>query len=155
MLSFRRYDTSPVPDLSGARPEQRRGATTAEMALVLPVFVLSILGVIEIGRTMMLIEQVLENAARTGARMAILGNTTNSQVTTSVQSLVQNTTKVTTSNVTVTVGVNGSNSASLSTAVPGDTISVSVAVPVAASSWVPPNYLKGKTITALCTMPHE
>jgi Flp pilus assembly protein TadG len=124
------------------------------MALVLPVFVLAILGVIEIGRAMML-TQVLENAARNGVRSAILGNTTNAQVTTTVQSLVQNTSNVPTSNVTVTIGVNGSNGASLSTANPGDTISVSVQVPFAAASWVPPNYLKGKTLTALCTMPHE
>jgi len=124
------------------------------MAMVLPVFVMSVLGVIEIGRAMMLV-QVLEDAARTGVRMAVLSNTSNAQVTTSVQSLVQNTTNVPTGDVTVTIGVNGSNSAALSTAVPGDTISVSVEVPFAAASWVPPNFLKGKNLTALCTMQHE
>lgn len=152
MLSFRQYKTVPVPSHSQAM--QRRGVSTVEMALVLPVFVVSMLGVIEVARGMMMI-QVLENAARTGVRMAVLENTTNTQVTSSVQSLVQNTTSVTPANVTVTIGVNGSNSAALSTAKPGDTISVSVAVQIAAASWVPPSYLKGKTLTALCTMPHE
>ena len=150
MLSSRHQETVP----SYRRKESRRGATTVEMAMVLPVFVMSVLGVIEIGRAMMLV-QVLEDAARTGVRMAVLSNTSNTQVTTSVQSLVQNTTKVPTSDVTVTIGVNGSNSAALSTAVPGDTISVSVEVPFAAASWVPPNFLQGKNLTALCTMQHE
>lgn len=150
MLKFRRYEPHP----SRIRPEGRRGVSVVEMALVLPVFVLSILGVIEIGRAMML-TQVLENAARTGVRSAVLNDTTNAQVTTAVQNLVYSTTNVATSNVTVTVGVNGNNSASLATAEPGDTISVSVKVPFTTASWVPPSYLGGKYITAVCTMPHE
>ncbi|HEY3967645.1 MAG TPA: TadE/TadG family type IV pilus assembly protein, partial [Planctomycetaceae bacterium] len=116
MFRFRRSEAVP----SRIRPDQPRGVAAVEMALVLPVFVLTVLGVIEIGRAMML-TQVLENAARTGVRSAILGSTTNSQVTTTVQSFVNSTTNVPTSNVTVTIGVNGNNSASLSTAEPGDT----------------------------------
>lgn len=150
MFRFRRSEAVP----SRIRPDQPRGVAAVEMALVLPVFVLTVLGVIEIGRAMML-TQVLENAARTGVRSAILGSTTNSQVTTTVQSFVNSTTNVPTSNVTVTIGVNGNNSASLSTAEPGDTISVAVLVPFSSASWVPPTYLKGKNITAVCTMQHE
>jgi Flp pilus assembly protein TadG len=149
MLRFRRCE--PVQP---STREDRRGVAAVEMALVLPVFVLSMLGVIEIGRAMML-TQVLENAARTGVRMAVLNNTTNAQVTTAVQTFVHDTTNVASGNVTVTIGVNGNNSASLATAQPGDTISVTVSVPFTTASWVPPSYLGGKNIIALCTMPHE
>src|SRR5579863_7787532 len=147
MLSFYRRQS----DRSRRYPENRKGTTTVEMAMMLPVFVMSILGIIEVGRAMMLV-QVLEDATRTGVRMAILSNTNNSQVTSAVQTLVHNTTNVATGNITVAIGVNGNNSAALSTAVPGDTISVSVQVPFSAASWVPPNFLKGKTLTSLCTM---
>ncbi len=150
MFHFHRNNLNQIRKWQG----NRRGVSTVEMAMMLPVFVLSILGIIEIGRAMMLV-QVLEDAARTGVRMAILTNTTNAQVTSAVQTLVHNTTNVTTGNITVTIGVKGNNSASLSTAVPGDTISVAVQVPFAAASWVPPNFLNGKTLTSLCTMQHE
>src|SRR5579884_3784762 len=48
-------------------PVLRRGATAVEFALVAPVFFMFILGLIELGRGMM-VQSLLENAARAGVR---------------------------------------------------------------------------------------
>jgi hypothetical protein len=55
-----------------------------EFAIMLPVFMLIVIGMIEFGRTVM-IHQVLVNAAREGARLAVIPGATNSQVTSRVE----------------------------------------------------------------------
>ena len=150
MLIFQRSNASnprdPVYD--------RRGTAAVEMAMVLPVFVIAMLGIIELGRGIMVC-QLLENASREGARMAILDNTTNAQVTSAAQTFMQNAANIAPSNVTVSINVAGSNSAPLSSANPGDLITVTVSVPFSSVSWLPPNYLKGVTLSALGAMRHE
>ncbi len=50
---------------------QRRGAAAVEFAIVAPVFFLLVFGMIEYGR-MVMVEQVLTNASREGARVGVL-----------------------------------------------------------------------------------
>jgi len=57
----------------------RRGAVAAEMAIVLPIFILAMIGIIEFGRAVM-VQQILVNAAREGARRAIVQGATNDEV---------------------------------------------------------------------------
>jgi len=132
----------------------RRGAAAVEMAVVLPIFIMALLGIIELSRGIM-ITQLLENAAREGARMSILDGTTNSQVQTSAQTFMQNAAHISPSNVTVTININGSNGASLANAKQGDLVTVTVSVAFSNVSWLPPNYLKGATLSALAAMRHE
>ncbi len=54
------------------RIPSRRGAATVEFAVVLPVLLLFVLGILEIGRLVM-VAQVSTNAAREGARYAAQG----------------------------------------------------------------------------------
>lgn len=54
-------------------PRRRRGAATVEFAVVVPVLLLFILGIIEIGRLVM-VAQVNTNAAREAARYAAQGS---------------------------------------------------------------------------------
>lgn len=61
----------------------RRGAAAVEFAIVAPLFFLLILCIIEFGRLMM-VEEILVNAARTGARTAIVPGQTDANVTTAV-----------------------------------------------------------------------
>ena len=49
----------------------RQGAAAVEFALIAPLFFFLVLGMIELGRAVM-VQQVLTNASREGARMAIL-----------------------------------------------------------------------------------
>src|SRR5206468_2029837 len=69
---------TPAPAAAPAR--RKRGAAAAvEFALVAPVLLLFVLGIIEFGRLMM-VEQILTNAAREGARRAVMANATQSDV---------------------------------------------------------------------------
>ena len=58
---------------------RRRGAAAVEFALVSPAFVLLILGMIEVGRGLM-VQQIITNAAREGAREAVMDGATKSGV---------------------------------------------------------------------------
>jgi Flp pilus assembly protein TadG len=60
-----------------------------EFAIVLPIFILAIIGIIEFGRAVM-VQQILVNAAREGARRAIIPGATNDEVTTLVDNYLVN-----------------------------------------------------------------
>ncbi len=60
-------------------PRHPRGAAAVEFALVVPLFLSLVFGIVEFGRAMM-VGQLVTNAAREGARMAVINGATNSQV---------------------------------------------------------------------------
>jgi Flp pilus assembly protein TadG len=64
------------------RGGRRRGAATVETAIVLNVVLLMLLGILEYGRLVMIRELML-NAARAGARMAVVGTSSNPPTSTS------------------------------------------------------------------------
>ena len=73
---------------------RRRGAVTVEAALVLPMFLMFLFGIMEYGRYVMML-QVLTNAAREGARYAqihtsqvTVGGTTYGNATSDVTNVV-------------------------------------------------------------------
>ena len=55
--------------------KKRRGAAAVEFALVAPLLFLLVLGMVEFGR-MMMVQQILTNGAREGARKAVLPGAT-------------------------------------------------------------------------------
>lgn len=125
---------------------QRRGAAVTEFAIVAPVFFLMVIGFIEFGRALM-VQQVLINASRVGARMA----STTGATTSAVQSAVQDyTTGVAVPGVTVAVSPNPA------TANPGTAITVTTSVAFSSVSWMTsPWFLGGKTLTANSQMRKE
>jgi Flp pilus assembly protein TadG len=117
----------------------RRAATAVEFALVAPVAFVLILGLIEFGRALM-VQHLLNNAARQGARVATLEGKSDTDVTTAVNAAMKT---QTTTNMTTTVTVNGV-AANSSTANPGDEIVVTVSIPVGTFTWLPfTQFLKG------------
>src|SRR5690349_21225910 len=80
----------------------RRGVAATEFAVVAPIFFLMVIGFIEFGRALM-VQQVLINASRVGARMASTTGSTSASVQTAVQTY---TTGVAVPGVTVTVSPN-------------------------------------------------
>ena len=67
----------------------RRGVSAVEFAIVAPVFLMFVLGMVEFGRIVM-IQHSLTNAARAGSRMAALATTSNeTQVKTVVNQRLQ------------------------------------------------------------------
>ncbi len=108
----------------GRFSSSRRAAAAVEMALVLPLFLAIVFGIVEFGRALM-VNQVLVNAAREGARHAVTPGASDTQVLSIVDSYM---TAAGITGPTRTIMVNGS-AASLTTANPDDTISVLVSVP--------------------------
>jgi Flp pilus assembly protein TadG len=131
----------------------RRGAALVEFAVVLPVFVTVVLGIIEVGRAIMA-GQLISNAARESARMAIIDNSTETSVANAAKDFLHNTLNISNSDVTVTTTVTGSGT-SLATAKPQDLVTVTVAVPFDKLSFLPPKWLAGKTLTFTAAMRHE
>ncbi len=132
----------------------QRGAAAVEMAVVLPVFVLIVLGIIEMGRAVM-VANLVENAAREAARSAILNGATNSSVANVATTALQNSAGVAPGNVSVAISVAGVSGGQVGTAQPRDMITVTVTVPYASVSWLPPKYMAGKSLTSSCSMWHE
>ncbi|MGQ0636473.1 MAG: TadE/TadG family type IV pilus assembly protein [Planctomycetaceae bacterium] len=132
----------------------RRGVAAVEMAFVLPVFFLVILGMIELGRGIM-VAQLAANAAREAARSAIIDGSTNTTVTTVAKNFMQTAANVSAGDVTVDIAVSGSGGGQVANANPQDLITVSVSVPYSKVSWLPPKYLSGKSISGMAAMRHE
>jgi Flp pilus assembly protein TadG len=66
--------------LSPRRPQDRRAAVAVEAAIVLPVLLIMMLGIWEVGRIIQ-VQQMLVNAAREGARLAAGGYVNSTPVT--------------------------------------------------------------------------
>ncbi len=124
----------------------RRAAAAVEFALIAPVFFLLVIGMIEVGRALM-VQQVLINAAREGARQATLPLATDAQVTATV------------SNYLAAAGIKGSTptlSPTLaSTPASGAPLSLTITVPFAQVAWSPPMLFNGKSLSATVVMIKE
>src|SRR5689334_319906 len=81
----------------------RRGVALVELAVILPLLMLFLVGVWEVGRTVQ-VQQIMTMAVREGGRQASLGNKTTSEVQNAVVTYlnVQGITGVSAANVTVT-----------------------------------------------------
>jgi Flp pilus assembly protein TadG len=126
---------------------KRKGAAVVELAAVSPLFVLLILGMIEYGRLVM-VQQILTNAAREGARVGILDNRTASDVTTAANQYLA------AANIqTATISVSPDPPSS---AANGNPVTVTISVPFNQVSWLPsPMFLGGTTMTTTATMRRE
>ena len=113
---------------------KRRGAAAVEFAIVAPLFFLLVFGMIEFGR-MVMVQQILTNASREGARKAVLDGSTTTDVTdTVITHMGDAQITIDTSNITI-------NPANPATANYGDPITVTVSVPFSQVSWLPTNML--------------
>jgi Flp pilus assembly protein TadG len=129
------------------RPADRRGAATVEFAVVAPVFLLFVVGIVEFGRALM-VQQLLTNAAREGARVGVLDNSQTGDVTSAV------------SNYLAGGGVSGATTTVTpsppSSAAYGSPVTVTITVPYSSVSWVPsPWFLQNTTLGSTCVMRRE
>jgi Flp pilus assembly protein TadG len=126
---------------------KRRGASVVEFAIVAPVFFLLVFGMIEYGR-MVMVQQVLTNATREGARRAVLDGATTDDVESVVEDYLTNSSI---DGGTVTVNPDPPSSAGS-----GDPVTVTVSIGFNEVSWLPsPMFLGGKTMTAQSVMRRE
>jgi len=118
-----------------------------EFAVVAPVFFLLVFGMIEYGR-MVMVQQILTNGSREGARRAVLDGVSTSDVTTAVEDYLADS-SISGASVTVTTNA----------PVPPDyaeSMTVTVDVPFTQVSWLPsPMFLGSQTLSASTTMRRE
>lgn len=127
--------------------------------MVLPLFVMIVLGIIEFGRAMM-VGQMVTNAAREATRLGIIDGSTNTSVATWIKDFLNSSTGVSAADVVVTITVvaapgNPNPANQIGSALARDLVTVKVAVPFDKVSYITGNYLNGKSLSAQSAMRHE
>ena len=143
----------------GRQSNDRRGAAAVEMAIVLPIFFMVVMGIVEFGRAMM-VGQLVTNAARHGAREAAIDGATNATVTTSVKNFVATSVGMAAADITVDIvvdpGVGNPDPYDIvSAAQAKDICKVTVKVPYNKVGYVAGRYLAGTELKGQCIMRHE
>lgn len=129
------------------RAKNRTAAAVVEFAFVAPLLVMLTFGMLELGRVVM-VKQLLINASREGARLAVLPASTAEQVIDHVTTDLANSSI---NGVSVTV-----DPPSLASAPAGSPVTVSVSVSASSVSWIPkPMFVFSQTIDAATTMRRE
>ena len=131
----------------------RKGAAIVEMAIVLPIFMMLVLGIIEFGRAMS-VSQMVSNASREGCRRAVLDDSQTSTIETEVKDFLSNSLNIPTTDVTVKCYVNDVLT-NVNSGVANDKIKVEVEVDVDDVAYFTGRYLARKKLTGETTMRHE
>lgn len=147
MLVNREYQMLIRSKCRANKRRNRLGAAATEFAVVAPIMILLTMGMIEVGR-MVMVKQMMVNASREGARLGALPGTTNAEVETRVRSELEGSSLT---GVTITV-----TPANLSSAAAGTQVKVSLSVSATQISWIPnPLFSLSKNITTSTTMRRE
>ncbi|MEX0716173.1 MAG: TadE/TadG family type IV pilus assembly protein [Planctomycetaceae bacterium] len=138
---------------------RRRGAALVEMALVLPIFFMVVLGVIEFGRAMM-VAQLVTNSAREGARLGVLDGSSNGEVNTFITDFLGSSLNVSPGDVTIDITVtpapgNTTSGNEIATAQARDLVTVRVELPFEKVQFLPGSYLASKKLVGQSAMRHE
>jgi Flp pilus assembly protein TadG len=123
--------------------DRRRGAASAELALVVPLFLLLICGTLETSRVCS-VSEILTNVARDGCRVAVANGQTNSNAQTRMTTLLSN--AGITGYSTPQILVNGT-AGDVSTSAFGANITVTVSVPFGSVTWLPISYVLSSSMT--------
>jgi Flp pilus assembly protein TadG len=149
-----------LPSFAGRRPSiaqcrlstrrrsrlARFGVAATEFAIIAPLFFALVIGILEFGRALM-VQQVLINGSRVGARQAITTGATSGDVVAAVE---EYTAAVAVPGVDVTVDPNPA------TAPAGTTITVTTTVGFSEVSWLPTPWFLGEVnLTANSVMRKE
>lgn len=141
------------------QPARRMGSAIVELAVVLPLFVLIVFGIVEFGRAMM-VSQLLTNAARHGSRNAIIDGSTNAAITTDVKAFLSQALSVPATDIQVNVEVepatgNPDPVDNLSVAQSKDLVKIRVQVAFSDVAYMAGNFMEGKNLEGYCVMRHE
>lgn len=132
---------------------QRKGATAVEFAVIAPILMLFIFGIIEFGRGMMVL-QLLNSAAREGARDAALSGTSTSDITSTVHTRLE-AEGISPEQITVRTFLNGTEG-EIAGATTGDTVRVEVSLDYNNVSYLPSSwFLDGAILEGKLAMRRE
>jgi Flp pilus assembly protein TadG len=149
----------------GSARRRRRGSALVEFAVVAPVLMIFILGILEIGRLVM-VAQITTNASREGARYAVQGDANTAAIDSYLRTYLSsaglsNTASGSNSAVTVTIesysGSAWTATADPATVASGSPIRVTVAVNFDSQSWLPTRFFVGnnKLVQGVTVMRRE
>jgi len=129
------------------------------MALVLPVFLTLLFGMIEFGRAMMM-SQVIVNASREGARVAATDGVNNAMVQQRVESYLNQALNLEPNQVAITITVepgagNPDPGDDVANAQPGDKCTVRTLVPYENLAIFGGRFVGGASLKGFCSMRHE
>lgn len=124
--------------------QSRRGAHIVEMALVLPILIMIVFGIIEFARANQ-IRQTVKQAAYEGARAGITADATVTAVTTQVNSVLSS------------VGITGSTVTVSPNPITNTTtfVTVTVSASATANGWFMKYFTAGQAISAAVTLESE
>ena len=129
------------------RNPARRGSAVVEFAIVAPLLFVFIFGIIEFGR-MLMVHQVITNAAREASRHGVTSGADNGSVTTRIASALTGT-GITGYSVTF-------SPSDISQADVDESVQVTISVPYENVSWVSGFLpLQGRILSASCAMRKE
>lgn len=135
------------------KTRSREGAAAIEFALVVPLFLLVVAGIVEFGQAFRT-QHVLTTASRRAARALTVDSAAPGQVKQDVYDYCE----MALGNVQVSMDVlvDGSNGIGVGEAEPGDDITVTVSVPYSAVGIaIYANLVGVDTLSATCTLEHE
>jgi hypothetical protein len=142
-------------DRLSRKPTTRRGAATVEFAVVAPLFLLMLAGIIEFGQAFR-IQHALSNASRRGARAGIVDGATSTKVTEKVKAQCKQILGVDEADIEVVVTVNGDPAGDLSLAEQQDEIGVKVSIPFCkAGAGFFANTFSESILSSTCIYEHE
>jgi Flp pilus assembly protein TadG len=133
----------------------RQGAAVIEFAVVAPLFLLLLGGIIEFGQAFRT-EHTLSNACRRGARAAVVQGATVSQVHQKVKSQCAESLGVSEGDIAIQITVNGVAASDLSQAQQGAEIEVTVSIPynkVCVGFFA--KLFSQSTLSSTCVLEHE
>lgn len=137
------------------RHHKQRGAAVVEMALVLPILMMLLLGMIEFGRALS-VSQMLTSATREYCRKAIIRGESTTNVVDSAKLRLKKTISPKSDTIKILVEIdNPSASNKLENAKPGDLVTIRAEVPFTSVQYFNGSYLPGLTLKSQCSMTHE
>lgn len=138
--------------MNGNNSKRRKGAAAVEFAVVAPMLIALVFGMIEFGRAIM-VQQVIVNASREGARMAVVEGTSAADVNAAINAQL---TAANIDNPKIVFKVNGNAVSDPTVGSAGDAITVDVSVAYADVTWLPtPTYLGAAQLEAATVMRRE
>ena len=139
----------------GRLPSDRHGVAAVEFALIAPLFLLSLAGIIEFGQAMS-IRHSISTAIRRGARAAVVEGATSDAVIEKVRADLSKSLRVQADKLVVKICIGGVENGELSTAATGDEVTVSASVPYSAvGAGFYAHLFRSSSLASACTVEHE
>jgi Flp pilus assembly protein TadG len=132
---------------------RRRGVAMLEMAFVLPILLLLLVGILEMGRVVM-ISQIATNATREAARRAIIPGATDSTVLGICNNYLDRG-GISATGRSVQVLNGGGSSSSLDSIQSHEPVTIRVSIPFSENTWGFAQIMGGRSFTSSVTMRRE